>query len=51
MEHRILLTYCCEGRDTYAWFESAEEMDEFINSNPDISVSEKLEIVKANTLG
>lgn len=51
MEHQYLLTFVRDDVNSYSWFESEEELNEFIELNADrISVNEKMHILGARNL-
>lgn len=51
IEHQYLLTYEQDGIGRYSWFESEEELNNFIEANEgSIVVTEKMHILGARTI-
>lgn len=50
LEQRYLLTYRYDNRATFAWFESEDDLKEYIKSNRQISVVEKLYVEHAEVI-
>lgn len=53
MERPYLLTYDTERGQSYAWFETEEEMNEFIGYNKDkehFNINDKMKIIQLEDL-
>lgn len=47
--HNFLVTYKKDNNFSYAWFETKEEMDDFIETEYEIEIEEAVELVVVNT--
>lgn len=47
--NNFLLTYIENDRLTYSWFETEEEMHDYVEGNPQIKIEEALELTVVRT--
>lgn len=47
--NNFLLTYIENNKITYSWFETKEEMDEYVKENPQIKIEEAMELAVIRT--